>query len=120
MPENTTANNPLDGYEVLPQDRWASHPWLSLLQSGSDQESDSAVFWADLNSGQIESLAQIVVQHRKTDGDWEDAIVCEGAVFPGRDWAIASWGWYRPIQLFQNFEFEMRALIPNDWKSPSR
>ena len=106
------------GFLVLSKADWQNHDWLSKLQSGSDQDGDRAEFWSELTSDQVDALQQIKVQHRALNEDWQDAITCARASFPSRNWAIASWGWYDPIHLFDWPEFETRALIPNDWKDP--
>lgn len=104
------------GYVAIPQEEWATHPLLRRLKSGSDMDSDAAFFFTGTSETDTAALQLVVVQFRIPGREWEDAVSAVGAVFPGRKWATATAGWYRPDRAYISTEeyaaTEYRALVP--------
>jgi hypothetical protein len=104
------------GYVVIPGDEWATHPWLSLLESGSDLDGDAAFFVTGTSATDTAALRLVVIQYRIPGREWQDATPADGAVFPSRSWAKATAGWYRPDRAYLSpAEYEAteyRALVP--------
>lgn len=105
---SSASEEPIEGYDIVKQAQWPSHPLLRELTHGSDLDTDSYIILAGASADVLAAFEHVVMQSRVPGGPWKVEEPDRDGYFP--TCGFSQLHWYDDLHWCPGLQY--RALVP--------
>lgn len=112
-------------WDLIDRTDWSQHPWLSRLETNTDQDLGRHLCLYGLSQEAVELFRRVELQYEHADGSWTTlSMEAPGPMMPARDWERPTIAWFDSSEWLSRGDDpkcptgRWRARIPTGWVGP--